>query len=149
MNIITLFFYYYYYFFNALFLNFNKCILKQENIGGSSIGGTTYYFSPDENVVPEIEDHTITDHNGHGTASKSLHSSHTSGKQILSSTSSNNTSQHSFYVYAGPPSFLQNPTSGLQRTSFFMNEDLRNDLIQRNSVALSTVDVTLFPGKLI
>ena len=55
------------------------------------------------------------------------------------------TSQNQLYfVYSGPSSFLQS-CSGQQR-SFFMNEDIRADLLQRNSVALSISDPAVFPG---
>ena len=50
-------------------------------------------------------------------------------------------------VYAGPPSFLQNSIN-LQRASFFMNDELRQDLIQRNSLAQASVDPSAFPGNL-
>ena len=56
------------------------------------------------------------------------------------------TSSSQQHSYPGPPSFLQSSISGQQRASFFMSEDVRSDIIQRNSLAIASVDPASFPG---
>jgi len=111
--------------------------IPQENVGG-----TTYYYTPDENVKPTVEEPLIGDH------SQITEKMHTAvlNRRIQSPNQLVSTSQNQVYsVYSGPSSFLQS-CSGQQRSSFFMNEDIRADLLQRNSVALSLSDPALFPG---
>lgn len=109
-----------------------------------NVGGTTYYYTPDENIKPNCEEQNIGDH-GSQVPDKLSHSSHLS-RRIHSPNQSVPAPQNQLYsVYSGPSSFLQS-CSGQQRSSFFMNEDIRADLIQRNSVALSTSDPAVFPG---
>ena len=69
-----------------------------------------------------------------------------SGRDVHSPTHISTSSSQPFSVYAGLPSYLQNVISQ-QRPSFFINEELRQDLIQRNTLTLATVDPALFPGK--
>ena len=101
------------------------------------MGGTTYYFSPDETTGLELRDADVDD--GRPSASLSRGESH-------SPPQAHPPSLPPFSVYAGPPSYLQNLVSQ-QRTSFFINDELRHDLIQRNALALASVDPSLFPGK--
>jgi hypothetical protein len=108
-----------------------------------NVGGTTYYYTPDENVKPTVEEPIIGKH-----SQITEKMSHTSllNRRIQSPNQLVSTSQNQMYsVYSGPSSFLQS-CSGQQRSSFFMNEDIRADLLQRNSVALSISDPALFPG---
>lgn len=115
--------------------------LIQENVGG-----TTYYYTPEDNIKPNHEDPNIRNHGSQST-DKIAHNSVLS-RRIQSPNQLVSTSQqpnHLFSVYSGPSSFLQSCT-GQQGSTFFMNEDIRADLVQRNSVALSTSDPASFPG---
>lgn len=117
-----------------------SCFVWQENVGG-----TTYYYTPDENVKPTVEEPNIGNHCQ--IAEKISRASLLNGR-IQSPNQLVSTSQNQLYsVYSGPSSFLQS-CSGQQR-SFFMNEDIRADLLQRNSVALSISDPAVFPGILL
>ncbi|KAK4013870.1 hypothetical protein OUZ56_026422 [Daphnia magna] len=110
-----------------------------------NVGGTTYYYTPEDDIKPNHEDLTIQNHGGQAT-DKIAHTAVLS-RRIQSPNQLVSTSQqpnHLFSVYSGPSSFLLSCT-GQQRSSFFMNEDIRADLIQRNSVALLTSDPALFP----
>ena len=116
-------------FFNQLGL-FIILLFWQENVCG-----TTYYFTPEENAEEEKEDQDV------------LKTSQSSSRRQSSPAQPPHvpTSHQHLAVYAGPPSYLQNSINQ-QRASFFMNEELRLDLIQRNSLAQACVDPALFPG---
>lgn len=106
------------------------------------MGGTTYYFNPDDNSLEGVNgavEETSKASAQSMSGSRDMQHSPTHGSGHSSS------SQQPFSVYAGPPSYLQNLISH-QRPSFFVNEELRLDLIQRNSLTLATVDPALFPG---
>lgn len=108
-----------------------------------NVGGTTYYYTPDENLKPTIEEQTIGNHSSQ-ISDKILQSSL---RRTVSPTRSVSVSQHQPYsVYSGPSSSLPS-RSGQQRSSFFMNEDIRADLLHRNSVALATSDPSVYPGE--
>jgi len=114
-------------------------ITSDPHAAGSSlfeenVCGTTYYFSPEENIEDEKEDQDV------------LKTSQSSSRRQSPPPQPPHvpTSHQHLAVYAGPPSYLQNSINQ-QRASFFMNEELRQDLIQRNSLAQACVDPSLFP----
>lgn len=118
-------------------LGTNLEFLSQENVGG-----TTYYYTPDENVKPTIEEQNLK--HSSQTSEKMKHSM--VNRRTHSPSQPSPLTQNQLYsVYSGPSSFLQNHC-GQQRSSFFINEDLRADLIQRNSIALTTSDPDVYPG---
>lgn len=106
-----------------------------------NVGGTTYYYTPDENVKPTVQEPNI---GNHCQIAEKMSRASLLNRRIQSPNQLVSTSQNQLYsVYSGPSSFLQS-CSGQQR-SFFMNEDIRADLLQRNSVALSISDPAVFP----
>ncbi|XP_057368504.1 PAN2-PAN3 deadenylation complex subunit pan3-like isoform X1 [Daphnia carinata] len=110
-----------------------------------NVGGTTYYYTPEDDVKPNHEDLTVRNHGGQAT-DKIVHNSVLS-RRVQSPNQLVSTSQqpnHLFSVYNGPSSFLQSCTAQ-QGSSFFMNEDIRAELVQRNLVALLASDPALFP----
>jgi len=106
-----------------------------------NVCGTTYYFSPEENSLQSAED---TEKDDQDTLKSSLSSNRGPAQSPTPPPPHVQTSHQHLAVYAGPPSYLQNSINQ-QRTSFFMNEELRQDLIQRNSLAQACVDPALFP----
>ena len=114
-----------------------------------NVAGTTYYYPPEEDISPEANNEMNMDcHNGQTSKKSNLYSSSSVlANRRTASPSSTLSSQPPFSMYPGIPSFLPNSTTGQQRTSFFMNEDIRSDLVRRNSIALTAVETSAFPGK--
>lgn len=91
-----------------------------------------------------MEEQNLSKHSSQ-TNDKMTHSSLVNRRPHSPTRPSSLTQNQLYSVYSGPSSFLQNH-GGQQRSSFFINEDLRADLIQRNSIALTAPDPAIYPG---
>lgn len=84
------------------------------------MGGTTYFF------------HTSTD-NSHASVNDSM--------------SMTNSSIASYQVYPGTPSHVTAIKSRGGNSSFFLNDDIRVDMLTRNALTLMQSDPEQLPGK--